>query len=60
VATFKPSTPTGMYNRSNIQSPMALIATGSPKYEVNLLNLDTGNIEILLAVQEAQSNESLS
>lgn len=35
---------------------MALISAGGPNYETSLLNLDTGNIEILMTVNEAQKD----
>jgi|TARA_B110000285_G_scaffold224089_1_gene280454 hypothetical protein len=33
---------------------MALVAAGGPTYELSLLNLDSGNIEILMSVNEGQ------
>jgi hypothetical protein len=40
------------FNRANAQSPLVLVAAGGPSYELSLLNLDTGNIEILMSVNE--------
>ena len=60
IACFKPSTTsiaTTLYNRCNGKSPMALVATGSPQYELSLLDLDSGNIEILMSVNEASEKE---
>jgi hypothetical protein len=31
---------------------MALISLGAPKYELSLLNLDSGDIEMLITVNE--------
>lgn len=31
---------------------MALVAAGGPTYELSLLNLDSGNIEILMSANE--------
>lgn len=55
IATFKPSSTSGAtFNRGTAQSPMALVAAGGPTYELSLLNLDSGNIEILMSVNEGQ------
>ena len=51
VATFRPAEGR-MYNRSTATSPMALVAAGGANYELSLLNLETGNIEILMKVDE--------
>ena len=53
IATFKPQLSNNSYNRSPANSPMALIASGSPSYELSLMNLDNGNIEILMSVNES-------
>ena len=37
---------------------MALVASGGPSYELSLLNLDTGNIEYLMSVNEAQEKDN--
>jgi len=53
ISTFKPQSYTNVsYNRSTHQSPMLLVASGSPSYELSLLNLETGNIELLWQVEE--------
>jgi len=44
-----------MYNRSTATSPMALVATGGAGYELSLLNLETGNVEILMTVDDRKS-----
>jgi hypothetical protein len=36
---------------------MALVAAGGPTYELSLLNLETGNIEILMAVDEGKGSQ---
>ena len=56
VATFRPSEGK-MYNRSTHTSPMVLVGAGGPTYELSLLNLETGNIEILMAVDEGKSSQ---
>jgi len=45
VATFRPPS-SGVYNRSTASSPMVMVASGGPGYELSLLNLDSGNIEL--------------
>jgi len=57
IATFKPPSKPGgenhqVYNRSNVKSPMALVAAGGPSYELSLLNLETGNIEYLISSED--------
>jgi hypothetical protein len=37
---------------------MALVSLGGPSFEVSLLNLDTGDIEIMMTVNEAISQLS--
>ena len=37
---------------SNYTSPMVMVATGGYSYELSLINLDTGALEILMAVNE--------
>ena len=37
---------------------MALVSLGGPSFEVSLLNLDTGDIEIMMTVNEAISQSS--
>ena len=37
---------------------MALVSLGGPSFEVSLLNLDTGDIEIMMTVNEANSQSS--
>jgi len=37
---------------------MVLVASGAPSYELSLLNLETGNIEILMSVNEAIGNDN--
>ena len=60
IATFKPNLQAVNYNRSNTSSPMALISSGAPSYELSLLNLDTGNIEILMTVNEPAGSDSIN
>ena len=55
IAAFKPQVAGATFNRSTAQSPMALVAAGGPPYVLSLLNLDTGNIEILMSANEDQS-----
>ena len=55
LAAFRPEKL--MYNRSTATSPMALVAAGGPVYELSLLNLETGNIEILMTVDEGKSSQ---
>ena len=45
-----------MYNRSTATSPMALVAAGGPTYELSLLNLETGSVEILMTVDDCKSS----
>lgn len=35
---------------------MALVAAGGPTYELSLLNLETGNVEILMTVDDRKSS----
>lgn len=61
IASFKPSvSANGMqvYNRSAAKSPMALVATGGPQYELSLLNLETGDLEIMMSVNEAPQSDA--
>lgn len=62
IANFKPSVTSAIgqhiYNRSAAKSPMALIATGSPQYELSLLNLETGDLEIKMEAGEAPKLDS--
>lgn len=37
---------------------MALIAAGGPGYELSLVNLETGNIELLYMVNEATGRDN--
>ena len=37
---------------------MALVSLGGPSFEVSLLNLDTGDIEIMMTVLEANNYSS--
>ena len=53
IACLKPIITSTSYNRSTIKDPMALIAAGGPGYELSLVNLETGNIELLYLVNEA-------
>ena len=55
LAAFRPDK--AMYNRSTATSPMALVAAGGPDYELSLLNLETGNIEIRMTVDEGKSSQ---
>ena len=55
VAAFRPSQEANMYNKSTPTSPMALVATGGAGYELSLLNLETGNVEILMTVDDRKS-----
>jgi hypothetical protein len=54
LATFKPQFGANnlTLNKSDVSSPMALISTGSQNYELSLLNLDTGSVEVLLTVDD--------
>lgn len=61
IATFKPSMSSDqsnkyLFNRCTSKSPMALVATGSENYELSLIDLDSGNIEILMQVNEAKQS----
>lgn len=72
IAAFKPQDrflyqqdPLGLkitktYNRSTHKSPLVLIGSGGPTFEMSMLNLETGNIEILMAVNEADNNKDNS
>lgn len=42
---------------SSGRSPMALISTGGPSYELTLLNLETGNIECLLSCDDGLNQD---
>lgn len=59
IANFKPAATNNSapYNRATARSPMALIAAGSPNYELSLLDLETGNLEILIQVSEAMNKD---
>jgi hypothetical protein len=39
---------------------MVMVATGGSSYELSLLNLDTGVLEILMAVNEDKESDNLS
>ena len=58
IATFRPAEGK-KYNRSTATSPMALVAAGGPAYELSLLNLETGNIEILMTVDEGNQGSDV-
>jgi hypothetical protein len=45
---------------SNYQSPMVMVATGGSSYELSLVNLDTGVLEILMAVNEDKDSDILN
>jgi len=42
------------------QTPLALISTGAQKYEVNLVNLQTNNVEIFLTVDDSKVKDNIS
>ena len=64
VATFKPNDRTEypsdplnlrlpkFYNRSSHQSPLVLVSSGGPSFDMSMLNLETGNTEIMMTVNE--------
>lgn len=61
IANFKPAITSGgsqVYNRCTAKSPMALVASGGPQYELSLLDLESGNIEILMAVNELTGKDN--
>lgn len=41
------------YNRSDHRSPLVMVASGGPSFELSLLNLSTGNVEYQYQVAEA-------
>ena len=41
------------YNSSSARSPLVLVSAGGPTYEMSLLNLDTGKIEMLFSVDDS-------
>jgi len=44
------------YNRSTHQSPLVLVSSGGPSFEMSLLNLESGNIEIMMSVNESHGH----
>lgn len=58
VASFSPGRGTYSINRSDSTSPMALVSAGSQNYEVSLLNLATGDVEVLLTVDDKRNRDN--
>jgi hypothetical protein len=56
LAAFKPRPTQLNFNRSSSKiSPLALVSSGGPRYELSLVNLETGNIEYLMSSEEEGS-----
>jgi hypothetical protein len=45
-------------NRSDPSSPMVLVAAGSTNFELSLLNLETGAVDVLMTVDDRKDRES--
>ena len=58
LATFKPQFGNLTLNHCDASTPMVLVGTGGSNYEVSLLNLDSGAVEVLMTVDDRQSKES--
>jgi len=58
IAAFNPGKGPYTFNRSDYTSPMALVSAGSQNYEVSLLNLATGDVEVLLTVDDKKNRDN--
>jgi|LauGreDrversion4_2_1035121.scaffolds.fasta_scaffold560419_2 hypothetical protein len=59
LASFRPNPASSLnLNKSDATSPMLIVSTGAANYEVSLLNLETGSVEVLLAVDDRQTKDN--
>ncbi len=62
IANFHPQVYNNMnlnLNRSDVNSPMVLVSTGNSNYEVNLVNLDTSSVDILLSIDDRINKDNI-
>jgi hypothetical protein len=61
IANFHPSLFSGnlTLNRSEVSSPMLLVATGNSQFELSLFNLETSAVEVLMTIDDRLSKESI-